>query len=403
MNTAFSKQDTLAMKGIAIILMLFHHTFNGAAMYKGYEMSFWPMTQSSVHLLAWFGKECVSVFAFLSAYGLTVSLRKSKKPLKQWLTERYFALFKGYWFVYLLSLPVTALLDQRYKTYTARGEHLSGFFYALLDFLGVGNIFGTPSLNGAWWYMSLALMILFIVPATLAMFDRVGWVFTILLGVLIPRILNNTFPGNNAVMSYLLIVLCGACFADYQVFEKLSLKGRPLWLQTAGTVLSTALLALAIRTYQKMNVESSWELNYGVIAVILIVWCFETLLRIPKFREVLIFLGRHSMNIFLTHIFLRSFYAVKFIYSLGNCFLTVGMLLLLSLLLSLVIEGVKQLIGFDRFYAWLTGPLMRLVAADNFLYNRREDGSTGPGPAEPEQGTGSGQAEAFEQRTVSEQ
>lgn len=55
-----TKQDTIAIKGIAILLMLWHHLFLSTVEYGVCANSF-----SSI------AKLCVALFLFVSGYGLT--------------------------------------------------------------------------------------------------------------------------------------------------------------------------------------------------------------------------------------------------------------------------------------------------------------------------------------------
>ena len=100
----FTKENTLQLKGIAVIFLLYHHLFNSPSMYQNFEVSFFPLTERIVNLLSWFGKNCVSFFAFLSAYGLAVSymkLSEKKGAADGWIKRRLLKLYKGYWFVFV--------------------------------------------------------------------------------------------------------------------------------------------------------------------------------------------------------------------------------------------------------------------------------------------------------------
>ena len=71
----FSKQDTALVKGVAILMMLAHHCFESPYRYAGYELNFFPFTESQTVEIASFFKICVALFAFLSGYGITKAWR----------------------------------------------------------------------------------------------------------------------------------------------------------------------------------------------------------------------------------------------------------------------------------------------------------------------------------------
>ena len=75
----FTKKNTLAVKGIAISFLLCYHCFSQTARMGGAKVSFWPLPQNLAMLISLCMVHCVGMFAFLSVYGLTLSM-KSKYP-----------------------------------------------------------------------------------------------------------------------------------------------------------------------------------------------------------------------------------------------------------------------------------------------------------------------------------
>ena len=69
----FDKQDTNIAKTIAIIMMYIHHSFFSLESYGGYSFSFAPFGETRTVAIAQLFKICVSIFVFLSAYGITIS------------------------------------------------------------------------------------------------------------------------------------------------------------------------------------------------------------------------------------------------------------------------------------------------------------------------------------------
>jgi peptidoglycan/LPS O-acetylase OafA/YrhL len=70
--------------------------------------------------------------------------------------------------------------------------------------------------------------------------------------------------------------------------------------------------------------------------------------KIPILNKILEFLGKHSINIFLIHSFIRAIYGKDLIYKLPNFIVTIVVLLLISLVLSIIIEQMKKLFKYDR-------------------------------------------------------
>ena len=59
----FNHDASLSLKGIAIIMLLFHHIFRSADCYEGFAISFFPFAEIQVNTLAEDLRICVPIFA----------------------------------------------------------------------------------------------------------------------------------------------------------------------------------------------------------------------------------------------------------------------------------------------------------------------------------------------------
>lgn len=101
------KQDTLALKGIAIIAMLCHHVYGSA-------------TDSSVFVwLGELGKVCIAIFVFCSGYGLSASypesiqgdnLKAIVKGSFRFEIKRLIKFYSNYWIVFLIFVPISVFV-----------------------------------------------------------------------------------------------------------------------------------------------------------------------------------------------------------------------------------------------------------------------------------------------------
>ena len=348
----FTKENTLQLKGIAVIFLLYHHLFNSPSMYQNFEVSFFPLTERIVNLLSWFGKNCVSFFAFLSAYGLAVSymkLSEKKGAADGWIKRRLLKLYKGYWFVFVGAFFICSIIDRMpIKVYMK--SH--GIANIILDMLGLSAFLGTPSMNGAWWYMSLAVTIIIIVPVVDCLCKKIGGIATIVLTFIMPRIFGIGFQGNNSCLSFLFIVICGVIFAENDIFTKIAkwVQKRALYYKWLIFIMFLVGLYVTFKLYITCDVTVCTELNYGIVPLLWIVFAYLYVSKIPIVNTILEFIGKHSMNIFYVHIFFRNNYCYNFIYSFKNSFLIVTILFLLSLVTSYGIEWAKKAVKYD--YVW---------------------------------------------------
>ena len=172
MKQGLTKNDSFAIKGLAIILMLFHHLYCTADRFNGFEIDFTPFSQTFVVNVAFLFKVCVSLFAFITGYGLLKSIAGqnfNRKDIVKWNTTRLIKTLSGFWFIYVIFLIVTMLINKLpYTTYFEKTPY-AGIFYLINDFLGLANLFNTPTLNGTWWYMSAAIVFILIIPLVYAL------------------------------------------------------------------------------------------------------------------------------------------------------------------------------------------------------------------------------------------
>lgn len=64
--------------------------------------------------------------------------------------------------------------------------------------------------------------------------------------------------------------------------------------------------------------------------------------------EILLFLGKHSMNIFLIHTFIRQYFWKDYAYSSGHFVINILAVILPSIVISIVLEWLKKVTGYNR-------------------------------------------------------
>ena len=86
----------------------------------------------------------------------------------------------------------------------------------------------------------------------------------------------------------------------------------------------------------------------GLIPVAVICWSYEFLIDLPVIREILQFMGKHSANVFYIHSFIRAKWLGNFVYSFGHAFLIWLVLMASSMVVSMLLEGIKKAVRFER-------------------------------------------------------
>ena len=347
MKQGLTKNDSFAIKGLAIILMLFHHLYCTADRFNGFEIDFTPFSQTFVVNVAFLFKVCVSLFAFITGYGLLKSIAGqnfNRKDIVKWNTTRLIKTLSGFWFIYVIFLIVTMLINKLpYTTYFEKTPY-AGIFYLINDFLGLANLFNTPTLNGTWWYMSAAIVFILIIPLVYALSKKTGYLPIILLITILPRLLKANYPGGTNIYTFILPVVFGMMFADYDLFNKIEerLPKNKIVSYITSFVLFGGLIGAGYIIMLKYDRTVAWELNYGIIPLAFICFFRFCIIRIPVLNKILEFLGKHSMTIFLTHTFIRLNYLRNFVYSFKHFMLIFAVLFVLSLALALALDFIKS-------------------------------------------------------------
>lgn len=357
MELGLSKHDSTALKGVAILMMLFHHLFRGPWLYDGYKVTFFlPPDESFWNSIGQYCKICVSIFAFITGYGLYKSFSKqsdNKKSISRWTLLRIVKTMGNFWFIYILIFITTMCIDRfPLHTYVQDGQLTAALFYMLNDFLGLSNLFGTPTLCSEWWYMTAAIFFIVVVPAIYYISHAVGYVFVIAIVVAVPRILGIGYPGGANPYSFIIAVILGMIFAEYRLFEKISkcTPRNPVIAFIAHFLFWGILIIFSFYIHESIYSTSIvWELHYGVVPVFVICFCRYCLVRVPVLRWMFGVIGVHSMSMYLIHTLISKQYLHDFIYGLSDNFLQIFMLLFcISLLLAVFLDYIRNICGYDR-------------------------------------------------------
>lgn len=350
----FTKKDTALVKGVAILMMLFHHCFESAGRYAGYELNFFPLTESQTITIASFFKICVALFVFLSGYGITKSLEKTPSDgYRKQIARRSFSLMSGFWFIFVLCIISAAIIMPSMLNVYNDPHIINRFLFVIYDFLGLSELFGTPTLLGTWWYMSLALIIIAIMPLAYKFYKKYGCISLFILTFLFVGVIKKSATDkviNYDMVRWLFTMELGMVFADKNLLVKIRefrlIKKNKAVDYILKLIIYSAVFFVCILERKNMD----WSVSYlrdGLIPMFVVVYCYTILAVIPGLRNVLQFLGKHSMNIFLSHTILRAFFLKDFLYGLKYSMLTFTVLTILSLLLSIVIDLMKKYTGYN--------------------------------------------------------
>lgn len=352
----FTKSNTAAVKGIAIIFLILYHSFSIKSRLYGHSVSFWPLPEEMAMSICRVMVQCVGIFAFLSVYGLTLSMKTQYQEYEfsgheatLFVLKRYVKLVLSFTLPFLFCTVVTYLMHaSRY-----RNGFVINLINLAMDFLGLGHLFGTQMQVNTWWYLSLEILLIFFMPFLVRFYKKYGWL-TVFMFLLVGSCM---IEKHVHLTKYLFAAPLAVCFADQNVFERLKafrIVKNTILNKILKFVLSTGVLYILCKM-----VNTQWGTEHfefalnGVIPALIIYWAYEFVIEIPGIRQILEFTGKHSANIFYIHTFIRAVWLRDFTYSLGHA-AVIGLFILLSSLgISILLNFVKKLIRFDKFSTWL--------------------------------------------------
>lgn len=374
--SAFDKVDSLCLKGLAIFMLMCIHCFGNASRFEGYAFDFGFIGEDLYIQLAYYCKICVCIFAFISGYGLYLSAKKtcSLTDEKKWISVRIIKTMNGFWFLYIVSIISLWIYERIPDTVYFNKGVVRGSVYVLLDFLGLAQFFGTPSMNSSWWYMSAAIVFVILMPLLVKWCKNHGWFSLFAVIIIIPRVLfNGEFFGATNIYSFVLPVCIGALFAEFDLFAKINkirLLKNDVINEIALFCIGLFIVFVSIWVWLRLPYKLVWEYHFGIAPVILIVFCnrfiFKEYCFVSKIiRCVASFLGKHSMNMFIFHTFFRVYFFKEFIYNLKYPILTIISLLMISLAFSVIVEFVKKMLHYQKLIDFLETKITYLFSEKN--------------------------------------
>ena len=362
----FTKEHTMQMKGIAIIILLFHHCFLNAqrwatvpyeklATTKGwgyYPISFAPFSSHTIQYLASFSKICVAMFVFMTGYGMWVSYESQKKKttMSNYIKKRMVTLMTGFLIIFVVTEILAIPTGRFIEVY---GHDFRSVVYMIIVALGLAKLLGTPLFCLTWWYMSLAIVLIMIFPFVHSIMEKYQWV-VVVASIIVPRACG--FGQSTDLFRYLLAYTLGMYFAQHDLLARI--KEKFMEQNVAGKLLSliVSLIGLAVIIKCRQNAWIGWKyLDFwdGFAAMYMIVISYIYILNGKWIVKGLGFLGKHSMNIFLIHSFYRDVFFHEFTYSFYYAWLDYIVLMAISLVTSIVLEWFKKLIRYEKFIDWV--------------------------------------------------
>lgn len=334
--------ETNVIKCIAIGAMLCHHLFLNHREYGALPFRF-----------ALIGKICVSLFVFLSGYGMAIKFQKiwdidSAKD-KLTYTMKFFIgrltkFYLNYWAVFIVFVPLGIFVFNRHLS-DAYGTEQLIWVCLIKDLLGLQ---GVESYNATWWFNRLIISLWILFPLLYwCMKSKVIAPWMLILLYFNPgyhlNFLKFFAPG---LPTYSVTFALGILLAiKGSEINKFLNKFNPY------IIASVAILATLILLYMRNIAVTPYFIGikvdpFAVLSISLSVICVRRIARINF--SAMAYVGTHSANMYLQHTFILGYFFPSLIYGIKNPLLIFVTLFSASLLLSIVTEFFKRRIGFYK-------------------------------------------------------
>lgn len=343
----YSKADARMTQGMAILCMVILHLFcRVGSDVLGTPLIWLDQTTPLVYWFGFFAEICVPLYSLCAGYAQQLLWETGKSGLRA-RTGRILRLLKNYWIVVVLFSLLSLVLGN--------GDAIPGSPVTFLK-----SLLLLHSYNGAWWYLNTYVILLALPPALLLLpvhklklvpglivcaCTHVLWYLLGKFGLLpatpssaFLRFVHKEFVNLMGVLPY---IWAGGLLCRYRVVEQLRCR-------FSGTVPGQwqhpLLLTAAVCLFLAANlVHKAVLMGFVAMAVFLL---FNLWKKGPRTEKAMLFLGKHSTNIWLVHMFFYSGFLRTPVLVVRYPIPMLAVLLILSVCSSYLIMQVDRLLRF---------------------------------------------------------
>ena len=293
-KVVLTKEKSNIIYGIAACLMVFHHLFAFPERIPNTYVAVLDFNFLHVEtMIAYFGKICISLYAFISGYGLT---QKAKHVSSVFLMiknqiEKFYI---HYWMVFVIFVPY-------------------GIVKSIYE-INIGKLLGNfigwyCTYNAEWWYVKQYLVMLLLFPFLYMIYEKLERSLPQKLRVVIGTISVCILAITVETLRYIMVFVIGMFFAKEQIFEIIDGK-----LRMKNMIALVNLISIfGVRTV----LGGSGQLDIILTPAFIYSVCILTDIDIAKkyINPVIKTIGKYSIYIWLIHTFYIYYYFQKVIFA----------------------------------------------------------------------------------------
>jgi hypothetical protein len=276
-----------------------------------------------------FGRVCISMFLFLSGYGLYISGTNHEKHPWLYVKKRLLNFYACYWVCFLVFVPVGLLFFSNYKDQNA---------WSWLNFIN-GVLGNCKEYNATWWFVKLYVELIILFPFIYALIKKNTLVALLVsfFVYLLPNTILEISPFNltfikalylEAFMPFQMSFIVGCVAAKHGWFDCFVNKVRVYGMDNFCFYIVLCVLLFMLRHRFEIDPAISPLLTFSCILL------FRT---IPG-KRIMITLGKYSVYMWLCHAFYCWYYTPGLIFYPKYSVLIYLWLVLLTLGSSVILK-----------------------------------------------------------------
>lgn len=333
-----SKEESVMLQAIAVMLMVFHHLFGFPERIQvPYAL---VLDFEFLHIetiLSYWGRICISIFAFCSGYGLYKVGKEKLLDGYKIVIKRLQKFYSRYWMICLVFVPIGyALRVYKFNSLTL-----------IKSLLGLSS-----SYNKEWWYVGTYLGLLLWYPVV---FCLMTWIhkktgkYSILISGIIWVVISIAYGllEEKGFWCWFLCFTMGMYAVQHNIFEMVY---DNLQKMKAFKYILTIICFAGIYVVRSILVGTC---NYDYIFTPIVIFCILVILKCKiclRFtKKILSVVGKYSTYIWLIHTFFAYYYFQKFTFWVKYSWLILIWCLLCCVMIGVVLEYIVQWIERKTF------------------------------------------------------
>ena len=322
-------------------MLLFYHLFYSESYMINQNVKTVVLSIRQLSQVAAIGNICVTIFIFLSGYGIASVLEDDKLFSKRtllFLLNRILKVLLSFWFIYILFVP--------WQPFFGNWPYKNAI-EIIADFFGL-SLFSKVYINESWWYMGILMICYVLSPLLLWLSKKVPALLcaiTVLLSLF----------GN-----YYVILLCGFVIGillkKYKILDTCCkiIASFSIRKTIYGFIVSLIFLICSLSLAYKNQMTC-----YYLLLCFTIIVTSVFLIRFEPLKVVLVFLGKHSSNIYYFHTFLYLYDFTDLVYKPRYAILIYICFVIVCVIISILVELLKRTIRYDKLIASISRKILK--------------------------------------------